>query len=777
MAILFGTGEKYRTTNKSSESTITVPIWLTRKKSEDVTVDVMVTGLKEAGEDWGWGKEYTGTGTWENAGYATNKTSVTFSAGETEKTVSVTIVNSPLPDMDRYLKFTLSNPTNDVVSKAAGTITVRVNDDTRDVQLNVCKLPESCPIGGCSGWEGSAWNLDKTGTQNNNENFQNLMNHFKDYHSAMQPRIVAYIPAGKYLLGKYNACGLYFYVNKYQLSIVGPANPIDNSSASQARFIQMANEPSSRLIGVGPWNPYSGTDTWRFGIRNVILDGNYKDSYYIENRTGWHQYEQTQCLVFTNTDQYIQFGVEAVRFDNTISDSILNYTYADTRIYHTRHYYNFRGAISVTGNHLKLVAKDVIGYWEDTGYEMDEAHVSGFDMEPTSESANHIYTVVIEGDYSTTTLRRLTITRPDGHPGWGDGLAWRNNHFATILLENCNIYGRPMLELDRTGTATLNNCNFYGYEFSDTDGSLMGVPVVNILGSDVGDATFEFNNCNFSWIGSRTVTVPCYGVCARRDSNDTDLVTFTNCYFDSTLDAVAMGAQDSGTYSSKRMQFNDCTFNNSGNNNAASFRAYACNWGTEATYRFELNGGTYNGPKLFAFTHAGTLPCELSNILFSDFSVAKDKNIATATGSMLTVYFSKPDDQHPSVMTRANPCVVTAAGHGLNNGDKIQFTNVRQTGWKEALWPNSNMPIFTVANRTDDTFELQGLATSGLADDYDAVNDPGVFFAYPLREIVGETGDNPNTLGQFGLAGDRFIAGTTYWRCKTTGVPGTWELE
>ena len=50
--------------------------------------------------------------------------------------------------------------------------------------------------------------------------------------------------------------------------------------------------------------------------------------------------------------------------------------------------------------------------------------------------------------------------------------------------------------------------------------------------------------------------------------------------------------------------------------------------------------------------------------------------------------------------TQANPVVVTAAGHGLSNGDLVKITGV--VGMTEI-----NDRLFKVADKTDDTFELQ----------------------------------------------------------------------
>lgn len=74
-------------------------------------------------------------------------------------------------------------------------------------------------------------------------------------------------------------------------------------------------------------------------------------------------------------------------------------------------------------------------------------------------------------------------------------------------------------------------------------------------------------------------------------------------------------------------------------------------------------------------------------------------------------------------ITRANPGVVTSANHGLSNGDTIYITGVK--GMTQV-----NNRVFTVANVTTNTFQLQGVSTSG----YSSYSSSGSF-----RECLNAT--------------------------------------
>ena len=73
-------------------------------------------------------------------------------------------------------------------------------------------------------------------------------------------------------------------------------------------------------------------------------------------------------------------------------------------------------------------------------------------------------------------------------------------------------------------------------------------------------------------------------------------------------------------------------------------------------------------------------------------------------------------------LSRANPCVVTWAGHGLSTGGYVQ---IGQTAITQSGWTVLNDKIYSVTYIDANSFSLQGVDTSGLGTAYDPGADPG----------------------------------------------------
>ncbi len=103
--------------------------------------------------------------------------------------------------------------------------------------------------------------------------------------------------------------------------------------------------------------------------------------------------------------------------------------------------------------------------------------------------------------------------------------------------------------------------------------------------------------------------------------------------------------------------------------------------------------------------------------------------------------------------TRANPVVITSAGHGLQNGDYVRITNV--VGMTQL-----NNKNYTVANRTANTFQLSGVNGGG----YNNYSSGGT-----IQKCFGPTCDVQVTAAGHGLANDSYVV--------ITGVGGMTQIN
>ena len=121
------------------------------------------------------------------------------------------------------------------------------------------------------------------------------------------------------------------------------------------------------------------------------------------------------------------------------------------------------------------------------------------------------------------------------------------------------------------------------------------------------------------------------------------------------------------------------------------------------------------------------------NVRFTEVKGMIDVNtvnylIADKTATTFELASTTKITPNITAVTQANPGVVTATAHGLADGDEIAIFNV--AGMTEL-----NGIHYTVANKTDDTFELSGINTSGFttfvsSGDIHPMIDSTTFTAY-----------------------------------------------
>ena len=233
------------------------------------------------------------------------------------------------------------------------------------------------------------------------------------------------------------------------------------------------------------------------------------------------------------------------------------------------------------------------------------------------------------------------------------------------------------------------------------------------------------------------------------------------------------------TKQGERVIIDPISYVNDSTNNAVVYVHHRDSYGIPS--KLTISGNNWQFLGTAKFMHFNITSNAYMMLLKADnFSIPQANNTVTASNLtyMRTVSFMSGDAKHPSSMTRGTSTTVACTSHGLSVNDKIMFDAIIDTEWKAALCPDTNVPLFQVTEVVDaDTFRFN-YDSSGLSADYDGSTDLyGVVYKPPVRLIIGESGDNPVTSKPAGFAGDLYQAGSSYYRCKTSGTSGNSEWE
>jgi len=122
-------------------------------------------------------------------------------------------------------------------------------------------------------------------------------------------------------------------------------------------------------------------------------------------------------------------------------------------------------------------------------------------------------------------------------------------------------------------------------------------------------------------------------------------------------------------------------------------------------------------------------------------------------------------------ITQANPTVVTAPAHGFSNGDHVQITGV--LGMTEINQDKTE--AYTVANATNDTFELSGMDSTGFGAYTSGgtvmkVTNEVTGMSYLIGNTVVAVGDGAKILEATVVTGDA-ITFDYYCNLITIGIP------
>jgi hypothetical protein len=438
---------------KTSLSVVSVNIQRTFLNA--ATIRLTVTGGKEAGEDYGIGKNFTGSGTWTNASYETNYTTVSFAQGENVKTVTLTIANNPTPEMTRVMTLALSNPS---VGIAAGsTKTITIIDDNVDYQLDVTAPPV--------GWGHDGLVADG-GTTDNTPRLQALLDHMEGLGC---DKVVLYFPTANlgyafqerlnFPSAGQNLYSLILPLDAMDISFVGGADPYHNPGSQQSilEYSYNSGDLTSlfRLIGT------NDTSTKLLSMKNLVVDGKY---YIAHNVT----YEQNITIIpHTTGGEYY----ECLKVKNTASDGIYISENGNHKTYCFVGENNGRGSITMTsagsGVKIKNISTSPGAYPNVGGFHGEQDHKGSQSTGIVLDSINLDKGLFLTGCYPmngvTITAKNITQT-PDGttcHTSLTGG------YDSQITIEDSALYCSSFVG---------NSCCTYWASFTDTDSRFISLP-------------------------------------------------------------------------------------------------------------------------------------------------------------------------------------------------------------------------------------------------------------------------------------------------------------
>jgi hypothetical protein len=274
---------------------------LSEPSAEIVTVDVLATGTANSLPE-GTGRDYE-----------LSSEKLTFQAGETSQTLSITVVDDTLAELDESIELTLANPVNADLGNII-THNQTILDDAIKLMVNVKDY----------GATGNGATLDKTAVQN-------AINYLK-----AQGGGILFFPKGTYLI--------YNIQVPYNVTLIGEGNreSILKVPDNTEGFWRMIKSYESGYNWIGD------TDSPPLIFQNLTIDGNGP------NQAGWGTYVPEQKFMIAVGGSNTKPGKLKVIFENceikhSVSDGISVLANVDVTVYNCLFKSNFRGSVTVLG--------------------------------------------------------------------------------------------------------------------------------------------------------------------------------------------------------------------------------------------------------------------------------------------------------------------------------------------------------------------------------------------------------------------------------------------
>jgi hypothetical protein len=753
--------EVYMTASNAScnegDGTKNIQVRLSEPSAETVTVNWVAIGT--ASYDGAQSSEH-GSG----ADFSPASGEISFSPGQTEKNITLTIVDNTAAEPDQKLNVILTGATNATVRVGSEVCNLTIADNDRDVLLDVTNLPSTAPLGG-SGWGGSNWNLVAGGNALNNRNrLQAILDHFKTHHSSGYKyggaAVVLYFPVGTYTFETRDDTSkpVVFPLHTNKITMIGGGADGRQHPGVPQTVLKMATPyegawKSTRMFVT--WHSgYTSGYTWthaydseknRLLIKNLVMDGDAQNcggtTEVIDGAGKWtYPYEQCYPLFIQGykTGGRTQWAMEKTKIINATSGAFAPYEGQNAHVWQFEAENCVKGFVVMTGGHTTLYAYDI-----KSGGDYEPG---GIWMEPNSANQDLPHSIYGDNWYipEGRHFKLSCGSHPDGRVELSNVYYGKNPLALDSVKCNMVTISANLGQIDISdstlhfgsyprsivlGIINFTNCDFISYP-DYLKGSVARtehcINVVSPTANFIAYRNFQltYTNCTFSNDGKAS-GYGAYGLATMGGYNWDDypnnFVKFINCTFDNTLDGAFLAGYRWGNFTGRggwTTIFEDCIFNtNPSSGKSVLFEGTKNNfveWHDSSGYRSRsfLINPTFNENLTDLFKIYGYADSTKQNkswlYMSGTLPAAQAANSIAQYASGITnlsIANAAVSAGISSIPRSSQTTVTTSENHGLTTGDKIIFDGFDSTAnasWFTNLSPHTNVPLFTaeVVNAT-----------------------------------------------------------------------------
>ena len=444
--------------SQGSETSTSVPlkVQLSASSTQTIKVDYQTTAGTASPIDEGTGQDYQPL-----------RGTLTLNPGETEKNITLNIINDTINETDETIQITLSNPQN-AIPGANSSYIYTITDDDRGILASVKDY----------GAKGDGTTDDTVAIQAAVDDV------FQKGGGSTGKGGVLVFPEGTYMVTRVDIRDNITYEG-YGATIKRPANQPQwtrtFSNAEKSNYLYSSSVDSKPLI-----------------IKGLTFDGN------SQNQGAYQHYElEHSDLLFLMADRAkagrVKVVVEDSYFKNSVSDGISVYNSVDITAYNCTAENDFRGGFTLTGGYTIAHVKNFTAGGKVDATGIDE-EVDGLGYNNSYKADLYLENVyLMDGDLdlgphensgSTIEGKNIFSDAPVDFYGPGAVLRFSNSKFN---VENSHV----LFPSD----ASFDNCEFQVVEkeANEQDRTIWGImPYLSSSYRLLQNGNLTFNNCRFT---------------------------------------------------------------------------------------------------------------------------------------------------------------------------------------------------------------------------------------------------------------------------------------